>query len=330
MKLTLRWIPLFVFLMMCQHIAFAQKKAKPLSEKTLQQLAILEDSMAAVANIVVNDTIPEHRMAANDILLPLVKRFLETNGSYAYLLENVPTISVKYADDGAFRMLTWEVREDYKTHQYYGFLQYNSSKPKYVTLDNQFQIGSDTEQAILTEAQWLGGVVYNIKSFETKSEKRKYLVFAYNSGDGVEKTKICDVLTPRGKNLQFGSPVFVGHMGKKAFHQNRLILSHSVWTTIRLNYDEEMKLIVHDHLEKRASQNPEDGLVGIPDGTYHGFVYKDGKWEWIEKLPNQILDAPPTDPNASRTRRSKIVDRENVKAFDWPEEVKAADKKKKE
>jgi len=55
----------------------------------------------------------------------------------------------------------------------------------------------------------------------------------------------------------------------------------------RLTYDEEMDIIVFEHLESESNE-PNKKWTYIPDGDYEGFKWKNGKWIHITKVFTQV------------------------------------------
>ena len=53
-------------------------------------------------------------------------------------------------------------------------------------------------------------------------------------------------------------------------------------------------MIVFDRLVEVPSNNPENGgMLIVPDGFYHTFKLQNGIWNFIEDLPNEILEEAP-------------------------------------
>ena len=149
----------------------------------------------------------------------------------------------------------------------------------------------------------------------------KYLLFGYNANNADERIKVCDVLVLRGPNVRFGAPVFeVSDVaGRKKERLNRLVLTYSADVVVRLNYDNELGFVIHDHLEAMASKNPNLPFTYVPDGTYEAFQLKKETWEHLDKVPNLKLG----DGNAPRP--TPILDKkgkmsaEEIKNFKFPD-----------
>ncbi len=58
-------------------------------------------------------------------------------------------------------------------------------------------------------------------------------------------------------------------------------------TSPHLNYDNEMDLIILEHLISETGE-PQKKYTYIPDGDYEALRWQNGKWVYIEKVFNQV------------------------------------------
>ena len=109
-----------------------------------------------------------------------------------------------------------------------------------------------------------------------------------------------------GKTV-FGAPVFAKIEEDRApITKNRVSMTYSAETAIRLNYDEHMGLIIFDHLIPLKSPLPGQGPTLVPDGSYQGYAFEEGSWNLIEKLFNQVSEeAPREQPILGEGRKGK-------------------------
>jgi hypothetical protein len=307
-KLTFAFTFLFLY-----HAATAQIKAD-------NRLLALEDSIAQLAQIAVQDTLLENRQAANVRLLPIIREALALPNAFNYSFSKVENISIQLPQDGAFRLFTWQLQIDENNYQYFGFLQLNRVKPIVYELKNSISDITKPETESLTTDRWFGCVYYNVKAFKTK-DGMKYLLFGYNANSEDEHIKVCDVLVLRGGNARFGAPVFevADIAGRKKERLNRLVLTYAADVVVRLNYDNELGFLIHDHLETMASKNPNIPFVYVPDGTYEAFELKKDIWEHVDKVPTIILhDGEAPRPTPILDKKGKMT-KEEVKNFKFPD-----------
>jgi hypothetical protein len=315
---------LFVLLFGSISAVFAQKTPKMpnIKPKDFEKLSVLEDSMANLAAIAVWDTATgkdEIRRKAGEQLNLVFTEALKINGSFGYGFEKLQNVSIQYPTDKSFRVITFQTFINRNEFKYFGYVQYNQTKSKYFVLKDQSASLLTAENEVLNPDKWFGCVYYKLKEFKSQ-EGMKYLLFGFNAKDDYEKVKLCDVLTLKGNKISFGAPVFVTKPQefKKQTVTKRLIQIYSAEAAMRFNYDEDMAMIVYDHLMPGTSRNPDIPYVQVPDGTYEAFVFKKGLWEYIEQLPNTPMREAPREMPVLE-KKAKVVDKENARKFKFPE-----------
>lgn len=314
--------PIFLFLLGV-YTCTAQSSAhsayqKPITVST--DFADMENVMADLANTIINDTVYAHRLEANEKLVPLMRHFLSTPQSFDYAFKKLEAISVLQPADKSFRLISWAFYTSDVESKHFGFIQLNKPKPTFIELKEQMlNVNSIPLDETLTAENWLGALYYNIKPFKTKGGT-KYLLFGLNLGNGAEKTKMCEVLTVKGNHISLGAPVFENtekHNTKKKY---RIAITFSGEAGMRLNYDEEMKEIVFDHVQEVPTN---EGMTYVPDGTYEAYQLKKGVWQYIEKLANtEMSEAPRPKPVLGQRIKVRDANRDEAKSFQWPEKIK--------
>lgn len=318
----MKQVIILVLVVLFQSVLVAQKTVPAIKPADFKKLQILEDTIAALAKIAVQDTLATKRLVANGQLIPLIKEALSIPNSFSYAFTKIENISIQQPLDGAFRVFTWQLYINDDEYKYFGYVQLNRPKPPVIELsDNSEKLG-DSEKEALSPDRWFGAVYYNLKEFKTK-DGVKYLLFGYNANNRNEKIKLCDVLVLRGGQIKFGSPVFevadISGVRKQKLH--RLILTYSAEASMRLNYDPELNIVIHDHLEQMASKTANVPFTYVPDGTYEAFeLQKDGMWSHVDKLANtQMKEAPRPEPKLNSRNRVKNT-KANAQKFEWPKE----------
>jgi hypothetical protein len=317
--------PLFIsfLLLFFQSAVFGQKppQIKPADLKRLEQL---EDTIAMLAKITVQDTLVTRRLLANGRMIPLLKEMLTIANSFNYAFTKIENISIQRPVDGMFRLFTWQLYINDNEYKYFGYVQLNRTKPTIIELSDASRKLDNPDKEVLTPDRWFGAVYYNLKEFKTK-DGMKYLLFGYNANDSLERIKLCDVLTLRGGQIKFGAPVLeiadIAGVRKQKLH--RLILNYSAEASMRFNFDPEMNIVVHDHLEKMGTKNPNLPFTFVPDGTYEAFeLQKDGIWSHVDKLPTTEMEVAPR-PKPTLNSRNRVKEtKESAKKFEWPKEEK--------
>jgi len=301
---------ILVFLMGLCSVLPAQNKSK-LSAEVIARLDKAQDTLALLAYAIVNDSLPEHRFGTCRVFIPKLVEALKTENSFDYPFERMKAVSIMYPPDSTFRIFTWQLYVDTADYRYFGAIQMNTPELKLFPLvDRSFNLKADPEQAILTPEDWYGALYYNVR--EVKGPKGKYyLLFGYDGFSFFDKRKLIDVLTfDEAGKPKFGAPVFVQETkGGPPRTKNRIMLEYSAESSIKLNYEETLDMIVFDHLI------PMGGLYGqgasnFPDGSYEAYELKGGVWKYLEMLPVTPMDDAPRPTPVLDTRQKDIFGKE--------------------
>lgn len=278
----------FVSLLFCVFAALnisAQNKLKTNVE--LEELAMQ----------MVNDSLVEDRIAANDLLkVNLIKR-LEQSGSKKDGFEEFTAVSVKDSGDETFRIFSWQLYISQDEYQHEAIIQFlDGNRPLVILTDKSDEIRYPDQKA-LTVDNWFGALYYNIIPFKLKG-KTKYLLFGFDGATRAENCKIVDILNidKKGK-LSFGAPIFQSEIqgSKKVAHRHFHQYDQNAKAILR--YDIEQEIIIYDHLIPWTSKEIGVGMTFVPDGSYEGFELKKGVWRHIEKVYNYASEVPVTAEN---------------------------------
>lgn len=298
---------LLVFSLLIPVFGQAQGKVK-ISPAGQKELKLYEDTLGILSFLVINDSIPESRFAATRKMILTLKKALKVTNSYQYKFERLKTVSIQYAPDSTFRIFTWQLFVDDNTYHYYGAIQMNTPELKmYPLVDRSAKI-EDVQQAITSPDNWYGVIYYNILKLKEPTGN-KYLLFGLDTYSFFKRRKVIDVLTFNGDQLTFGAPVFPKTLNNEG-PVNRLLLEYSAETSVKMNWDEAMQMIVYDHLIP-FNGTAKSGPVNVPDGSYEGFKIAQGKLVYVDKLETQILDEAPAPQPSSNTKKNAIYDRTN-------------------
>ncbi len=263
-----------------------------ISDENLEALHTWEDTLAILSYAIVNDSTPDYRFAACRKMIPMLVQALKTEHSFQYPFERLKTVSIQYPQDSSFRVFTWQLYVDKDEYRYYGAIQMNTPELRLFPLIDRSANVADVEQEELSPDEWYGSLYYNIK--ECKGAQGKYyLLFGFDGFEFFRKRKIVDVLTFKDNKPTFGAPVFVSReKGKPEQIKKRLFLEYSAASSVRLNYDEALQLLIFDHLIPMAGQYNE-GMVMVPDGSYEGYRFEKGVWKYESMVLHEIIEEAP-------------------------------------
>ena len=289
----------------------AQNPRTPFPKADRERLTLMEDTLALLGHLSVNDSLEDNRFGATRLMIPLLVEALKVPRSFQYPFERLKTISIQYAPDSTFRVFTWQLFVSDNEYRYYGAIQMNAPDLKLFPLvDRSFRMESP-ETETLGPDNWYGALYYGIRKLE-RPEGAYYLLFGYDAFSFFRRRKVMEVLQfdAEGKPV-FGAPVIPqtvsGPEGRK-----RMVLEYTAEASVRLNWDETMGLIVFDHLIPVAGNNGE-GEVWVPDGSYEAFRLKEGRLEYIPMLDTQFQAEPPRPSPVLNDKSKDILGRPKTK-----------------
>ncbi len=306
----LRLFKLFFFfgLILASLPLAAQGKLRPagkLSQESIERLHLSEDTLVILSYAVVNDTSADTRFLTCRSLITALVRALKTENSFKYPFDRLKSVSMLAPPDSSFRVFTWQLFVNDSTYRHYGAIQMNSKELKlFPLIDRRFEMQGLPTHEQLSPNRWYGAVYYNLRPFDTR-EGRKYLLFGFDGFSFFDKRKVLDVLS-FDKNGQpvFGAPVFE-RAGK--LEEQRIILEYTAEAKVRLNWDEQYKMILLDHLIPYPSPYT-GGMMNVPDGSYDGLKFEKGRWKFVDKVFNDSQEeAPRPNPVLDEKGRRNIM-----------------------
>jgi len=246
-----------------------------------------DDTLKPPSRTMVLDTIPGLRFAADSAFIRLFVRALKIKGSFNYPFDSITTISKMYSPDSTFRIFTWELQRDEGYFRQQGAIQMKTADGglKLYPLLDQSDFASSPTDSVRTPQNWIGAIYYGIVLKEYKG-KKYYNLFGFDDNDFASTRKWVDVLTfnTDGKPV-FGANIFdyKDDSLKAPQPAYRFLLEFKKDARAKLVYDPEMDVIVFDHLISESNQVRYRYTL-IPDGSYEGFKWKDGKWVHVEDI----------------------------------------------
>ena len=190
------------------------------------------------------------------------------------------------------------IRDSKNDYRYGGMIQMNNTKNDLFSLtDASGELETyDLEYDVLGPSDWYGALYFNLQEFETP-KGNQYLLCGFDGFEFFKKRKVVETLyfDEAGQPV-FGASAFAKvEAGYEASTKNRLYLEYSAEVAARLNYDPSLEMLIMDNLVSMRSPYKQVGNVNIPDGSYIGYSLKNGVWEYVEKVFNQVSERPPAE-----------------------------------
>lgn len=258
------------------------------------------EKLEKFASRMVNDSIVENRIEANNLLKNSLFNVLKDPKSLNHDFEDFESVSVVESGDDHFRIFSWQLYISANEYRHEGIIQfYNGDQEPIILVDQSDKI-RNAERKELTPDQWFGALYYNIVPFKSKG-KKKYLLFGFDGASSKENCKIVDILSIDSKKLSFGAPLFITKKSGMQIESFRILHQYDQNVKAVLNYDPELEIIIFDHLIPWTSKEIGVGMTFVPDGSYQGFELKKGKWKLIPKVFTHISFSPvgPNNPNGA-------------------------------
>ncbi len=296
-----------------------------------------EDSLKTYSNDIIRAINPQNRFKADSLFTKMFVRALKINGSFHFPFDSLETISKLYPPDSSFRIFTWQMVISDNVVRQHGAIQMNTADGslKLFPLIDKSDVTINMDDTVGNNKGWMGAVYYRM--IETKAAgKSYYTLLGYDENNIRSNRKIIEVLHFENGEPQFGGRYFsFNNDAVKRPEVSRYIMEYKKTTGPRLTYDENLDMIVFEHLESESNE-PKKKFTLIPDGDYEGFKWNNGQWVHVEKVFNQITpegQAPVPSPlreTHGNLEDDKLQDISPAPAEDKPAAVKKPKVVKKE
>ena len=247
----------------------------------------LKSELLFNADVMINATEASSRIRAATTFNDLFEQYLSKNTIFQDSAAFFKYISILDSPKNEFKLITWLIKGD---REYYDFKGYVVRPNGNITpLIKTELVSEDLEYSQSNHENWYGCLYY--KMIPNK-DTGGYILFGYDPNGLYDNQKIVDHMLVSSNSINFGAEIFEDKENLDTY-KNRLVLRYSSDASVTVNYNLDMKMIVHDHLSQVMGFQPGQGPTAIPDGTYEGYYFKKGKWKYKEKLFNHIYDEAP-------------------------------------
>ncbi|RYZ00748.1 MAG: hypothetical protein EOO11_00555 [Chitinophagaceae bacterium] len=275
--------------------------AQKIASSDLRVLRAKEDSLKALAYNIHTDTLPGGRLRSDSIFIRTLVRSLQTRNSFYYPFDSVLGVSRLYAPDSAFRIFTWAVELPNLGYQSRkrGAIQMRTpdGSLRLIPLRDVTEFTESAGDSVRTKDNWVGAVYYNIIK-TTWNAKPHYTLFGLDVY-GPTKRKWIEILSFDERQ----QPLFGAQGGMFDFTRDsipgrardRFYIEYKREASTLVNYVEEQKMILYDHLVSESNQ-PDVPHTLIPDGDSEGFKWESGRWVHVDKVFDYKIDMNGADP----------------------------------
>jgi hypothetical protein len=156
----------------------------------------------------------------------------------------------------------------------------------------------NSEDAPFDPTTWYGAIYYGIQPFKTEERQDAYLLLGFNAHTSNLNQRVAEVLSFSGNDVELGLPVFATENSTEKKHRVIVEYSDAAYGTMRFDRDNE--LLIFDHI---IPVDTPEGPALVPDGSYHGYKYRKGEWEFVDKVFNTVVDEPPGGRPAQKEQK---------------------------
>ncbi len=247
----------------------------------IMKMQAYEDTLNAIGDEMIGGKDHAVRTMASHFLVKNLVKALKQENSFQYDFSGLRSISVIEPESKKFKIFTWQLLQENLSYRYYGAIQMQGKDLKLFPLVDYTLVIDSKDRIITDNERWLGALYYDILEV-SKGKNTYYTLFGYHGANALSTKKMLEVLwfTPEGE-VRFGAPIFSFEDDSLS---NRVIYEYKEEAAFSLHYDEDQKKIVFDHLIPVDDLSEGYYFNYVPDGSYDGFEWKKGKWQFISKL----------------------------------------------
>ncbi|MCH1437485.1 MAG: hypothetical protein L7U70_05320 [Flavobacteriales bacterium] len=243
-----------------------------------------EARLQTLANKVLTATTDSLKEEANRLLVEDLEEVLLIKGSFHYSFENIENLSIIDAPDESFKIFNWVMPKENGSFEYFAYLQFYNKRSKNLHFIKLHDASHDMENEqfkILEGGDWYGAL-YSEVLHNSFNKKDYYTLVGWDGNNEFTTKRIIDILH-FNEELQpiFGAPILKMNDGTRS----RMVMEYSKKTSTNMAYNEDTEYIVFDQLE--PIDGAEKGMYEfyVPNLSYDGLTFKNGKWRLVENIP---------------------------------------------
>ena len=243
-------------------------------QEELQHMQIAIQELFSKIPVIHDD---QEKIKINDKITTQFELALREDNSFDFPFDSLHNMGKILSPDNQLRIYTWNIPFADGTQLYTGFIQYYSKTDKQYKVikltDKSDQI-TNPENQILSPQNWYGALYYQIVP-EKSNGTTYYTILGFDFNNLFTSKKIIDVFYFEDDVIpRFGKPIF-NYENKLLC---RVIFEFSARAIMSLNYNENKKMIVFDHLSPSQPSYQGNYQFYGPDFSYDGLKFDDGKW----------------------------------------------------
>lgn len=260
---------------------------------------VWQDSLLNLGRQMFGKAAETERIESNFTFVKTLVSALKEPNSFYFNFEKLRMISILYAPDNSFRIISWNLPLQDGSYLYYGSIQYKLGTIKLTPLlDKTFQI-NNPERDVVPAKDWYGAQYYEIIPLT----KYQYVLLGWKGHHADYTKKVIDVLnfSPNGE-VTFGAAVFSDDDTRM-----RKIFSYTKQASMHLKYNADKKLIEFDHIVPADPSLKGNFKYYGPDLSYDGYSIENGKLVFKENIQIQNPERADEDQYIDPNKPSKKI-----------------------
>lgn len=258
----------------------------PADKKTIRNE---ERKMKDVALQILMGSSAEEMMRADSSFTRMLVQTLKIKNSFYYPFDSLINISTLYPPDSSFRIFTWQMVLDETIVRQHGAIQMHTpdGSLKLIPLIDKSDVIEHPEDTVTDNTAWIGAIYYRMLMHEFKGVKY-YTLLGFDENNISSNRKYIEVLHFENGKPIFGGPFFSFPESPDLPHEpKRFVMEFKKYASPRMNYDEDLNLIVKEHLISETNE-PKKKYTLIGDGDYEGFRWNQDCWDYVYKVFDQV------------------------------------------
>ena len=305
---SMKFFRVFILQNIFLAVAYCAHAQTFITQKNLYLLNHYEDTLKVLGDSMLDAKDEMKRQSSCYQFIRTMVRALKIEGSFHFPFDSLQRISILTSDDQSFRILTWMLPFDDKTYRYYGTIQMNDPKQlKLFPLFDYSAFISKPVDTVTNNDHWFGALYYRMMEVKSTSGKPYFMLFGWDGNDSLSNKKLMEVLSFNSKNQPvFGASLFDFGSYDPRNKMKRFILEYKESAQVSIRYDDELQMITYDHLEPESPLTKDDFTTYVPDGSYEGFKWENGKWHHVDNVFTTTQKEPPFPNPVDFDKQKKV------------------------
>jgi hypothetical protein len=262
-------------------------KSQTIDSLSLDTLKDLQVRMMGLGQSMILSTDENQRLNSGYHFIKHMNYALRVKDSYYFAFDSLKSVSVIYAPDNHFRIITWNLVLNEGRFHYYGVLQWNPEymntikdtsklKPFYPLIDRSEKFVNVLDTTV-DHNFWWGATYYKIIA-TTHKKQTYYTLLGWNGHNAQSNKKVVESLYFANNTPMFGAPIF-DLKNKKTL--KRMVFEFADRATMALRYEEKKGYLIYESVVPVRPQDYGHPETYLPDGTYDYLMFnkKTGMWE---------------------------------------------------